>query len=183
MLCPTIAITFGSRTKVNSFALSHHESCDVNLPPTSYVGNNLRDNPNPDTTAPMIIVVRAMHCLSCVFSNTLLLGKLYVRPVLTDNVFKKIIAINIWLLNNLLYNTKSFRTWCHGWRATRYFMRLYAFKWIYHWAHWMEVYFWLGGRRIAHFEKGQTFSDAYQLVNSLVPKYFSLREAFLATRK
>ena len=114
MLCPTIAITFGSRTKVNSFALSHHESYEVNLLPTSYVGNNLRHNPNSDTTAAMILVVRAMHCLSCVFSNMLLLGKLYVGPVLTDNVFKKIIAINIWLLKKILYSTKSSRTWYHG---------------------------------------------------------------------
>ena len=69
VLCPTIGITFDSSIKVNPFALSHHESYEVNLQPTSYVGNKLRDNPNSDTTAPMILVVQAMHCLSCVFSN------------------------------------------------------------------------------------------------------------------
>ena len=111
MLCPTIAITFDSSTKVKPFALSHHESNEVNLLSTSYVGNNIRDHPNSDTTARMILVVRAMHYLSCVFSNTLLLGKFYVRPVLTDNVFKKIIAINIWLLKSLLYSLVPW--WTH----------------------------------------------------------------------
>ena len=71
----------------------------------SYVGNNTRENPNSDTTTLVILVVQAMHCLSCVCSYTVPLGKLYVRPYLTDNVFKKIIAINIWLLNNDTDNT------------------------------------------------------------------------------
>ena len=85
MLCPTVAITFGSYTKVNSFALSHNESYEVNLLPTSYVGNNIGDNPNSDTTAQMILVVRAMHCLS--FEIVCLFEYVTVRKTLRTTFF------------------------------------------------------------------------------------------------
>ena len=40
MLCPTIVITFSSCAKINSFALSHHESYEVNLLPTTRLTSN-----------------------------------------------------------------------------------------------------------------------------------------------
>ena len=64
---------------------------------------------------------------------------------------------------NLLLTTlvsSASHSWYNGGRASRCFVRLYEFQWIYHWDGWMEVFFLARKTSNCSFFKAQTFSDA-----------------------
>ena len=183
MLCPTIAITFISCTNVNLFTLSHHESYEVNLLPTTRLTSNSktiklhsrRGLPKGSYGDPWK-TERPLHKdTECVDGR-----------VRQHNIAARARArVSAGFTNPLLDASASstFHYWCHGGHTTRCFTRLYEFQWIYQWDGRMEVCLWPGRRRIALLSKLRLSHTSWEFLNVRALKMIFSDADFLATRK